>query len=248
MFKKILNNRRENLLKEEYKKEIQKQGILILNEIYKTGVDRIKTLPGSKHEKAILSLRRLYEFLQTLLVRYIKIKEIERELYRWDFRSEELQKRTLDDAQREFVGYTESFNQQLYAVLNAFINLLSIIGGNKVNGMPSVSTSKFLTFAQKNFENIDSEVSTLSKSLDFRAKHIDHTNQGKAQDWMTISGPNGLAFIVYFSGKGRGNTVNIGEKIGIEMQLQAEEVYISPHHQEIIAALFSFTRSIFKGL
>lgn len=181
------------------------------------------------------SSSRFNEFIDRLLIRYSEIKEIEWELY---YIEEIKEPRNMRDIQSDFVNRTESFHQQLYATIGAFINLLNNSNSsNFIKDMPFSSTSHFLNYIKKEIPNLKQDIERLLKSTnEYRSTFIDHTNQNPNHDWSTNSALDGKAHIIYYIGKGEGKLLQIPELsfggLKIYTSFPTMSYFIPPHPKE----------------
>lgn len=127
-----------NDVKKELSEDIFRENILsIAYLLYESG----------NKEKINNSSSRLNEFIDRLLIRYLEIKEIELEMHTVE---EVKNPRPMVEIQTDFVNKTEGFHQQFYAVIGAYIKLLSHSTSSKfIRNMPYSKTSDFLKYIKK---------------------------------------------------------------------------------------------------
>lgn len=208
------------------------------------------------------SLLRFKEFVDRLFLRYVELREVEVELVlfeelsggkiKWD------NPRILHDVQLDLVNRTESFNQQFYAVLSAFIKLISHISPRSFSSrIPIRSTRSFIDFCVKECGSfvVDSEAEILKKAVLHRDVYVDHTSQHKVQNWYTFSSPEGKVFVIYFEGQGKGEFKKMDDlltgldnpiPIKVLTPFSSEKFFSAPHHSLTMIASIHFFEGVIK--
>jgi hypothetical protein len=189
--------------------------------------------------KAEEASRRFFEFFDRLFIRYSELGEIEWEMYYLERLRDH---RPMRDVQTGFVNRTESFHQQLYATLSAFIKLLSHVApGDYVERMPFQSTSRFLNFLETEQPELRESISILKRSVsEYRSRFVDHTNQNPTHDWGSYSGPDGKARILYYTASldGNGRLMEVPElSIGsmeFHTSRRVTSYFVPPYHREVL--------------
>lgn len=207
----------------------------------------------NKKEKGEMACRAFTEYVERLGNRHNELLQIE--AFKTSADPDEMAKHeiTLADLQLEFVDKTEAFHQQVYAVVSAFIMLLSHVGDQKfLSQMPIDSLTKFLRhISDKSYESIiKDQAALLLKSADFRSKFIDHPQQHALHDWMTYSYGTG-ACIIYFIRKGP--EIYYREPKDpyapdFVPPVNYKSFYVSPAHTQVFLAVLHFTEKVLKSL
>jgi len=203
-----------------------------------------------RYQKEIISpnRQRCFEFFQRLVIRAEEIQKIEFEMHIWDQLRE---RRPMKDIQLEFVNKTESFHQQVYACVSSFIKLLSYLAPKEFKDeMPIKRNSKFLKFLN---EKIDArrEVEILEKSSnEYRVKYIDHISQAPSHDWMTHSGPDGKAYVIYFEGRESGSIIDLTEYLNSPIRIlspfSATLFFVPPHQSDVLSSYITIVLETLK--
>lgn len=198
----------------------------------------LKKNSTSRNNHSSLDFRFL-EFFERTILRYVSVKQIEWEMVHLDRLRD---KRPRGDVQKDFVNDTESFHQQIYATLSAFIKLLTHIAPKKFSSqMPSKSLCKFIDFLKKEVSNIEEEMAVIKRSREYRTRYVDHINQNISHNWYTLEIHNGEIYIVYYSTGSNGKIMDIPEIDGggftFKTSLLVESYFVPPHHKDTIIAL-----------
>jgi hypothetical protein len=209
----------------------------------------IEDFPQIKKDKAIMAYQKFNEYLLRLDKRYhqlLKIEDLKTNLHPDSFSSHNI---VLKDIQLEFVDKTESFHQQVYATISAFILLVSHISFKQ---WPIRKVSAFLKKVSENTSDpvLQEYIETLKESIEFRSKFIDHPQQHILHDWMTYSYINGTC-IIYF--------VRNGSEVYYHSELDPysknfippvshETFYVSPPHKDTFKAMIKFTEKMLSEI
>ncbi|MFA7178759.1 MAG: hypothetical protein WC075_02435 [Dehalococcoidales bacterium] len=130
----------------------------------------------------ILSIQRFNEVLLRLQIRKDEVTNSEKKLCKWEEREE-----SLEELQTIFINKTESFHQQIYAIISTFSMLLNYVTSNDFKkGMPIKSNKKFLIFLSNKYKKLENDIRTLELSRSFGTK-FDHIQQNPLFDWLTES-------------------------------------------------------------
>lgn len=217
-------------------------------------IEHVSRLIRGRPENQIYEINkitsRFFEFFNSLVLRYSEIREVEWEIHYFDNLRE---KRPLKEIQADLVNKTESFHQELYATLSAFIKLLSHISPDSFKGQMPNSVSKFLTYIKSKIETINNSVEVLEKSTgEYRVNYVDHLSRSPSYNWYTFSGPNGKVYIVYFRGEGKGNFIDltqlINSPITIKTLFPVEAIFVPPHHSDTLKSFIIVVTKTLKFL
>ena len=97
----------------------------------------VKGYSKTKKEKSVMAYQRFSEYLIRLDMRYNQLLIIEEEMK--NFMPGDDIPRTLEEMQMDYVDKTESFHQHTYAVISAFIILLThIMMENDLSQLPII--------------------------------------------------------------------------------------------------------------
>lgn len=135
--------------------------------------------------------------------------------------------------QLDYVNKTESFHQQIYVGISAFIMLLNHIVKLE---MPRNSVEKFLKFLDRELNFTHSEaIKVLNDSRFFRAKFIDHIQQHVVHDWMTWDYETGVTVIYFIRTGDRVFTPTVFDPYSPNFVLPVDHksFYVAPKHYEV---------------
>lgn len=196
---------------------------------------------------ARIATMRFRESIEALSDIYDRIVAIEYKILQAPLEPDNRNTVPLRDLQKDFIRETNSFHQQTYATISAFVRVLLHITPKQFSAtIPRRSLKSFLEFLKnkKEFNNLGLQIELLEHSRDFRANFIDHPQSTKDYDWMTFGLPEGVK-ILYFWGRGSGyfitysHQMNDGKKpIEIRTPFPAKEWRVSPHHSQVFLAVW----------
>ena len=160
----------------------------------------LKRVNVKKRDEVALTLQRLRENIERSSFRYGEYLLIERNV------SSEKSSIPLRTRQLKLVDKTEAFHQQIYSTISVLILVLNHI---KIDGVkedhPINSVKRFLQFLKEKPYRYQSvlhdQVDTLLKSVDFRAKFVDHPQNHPVHDWMTYDYIKDT-YLIYFIKRG----------------------------------------------
>lgn len=162
----------------------------------------------------------------------------------------------MKDIQLEFVNCVESYYQQLYATLSAFVMFLNYNAPREFkNGLPISRITNFLTFlGSKNGLTISEEIKELTRATIFRSKFVDHVQQHTLHNWMTYSFPTKSGpecVVIYYIGKGR--EVYYRPHLNpyaddFEPPVNYISFYVSPPHNECHRAIFDMCLKVIEHI
>lgn len=156
------------------------------------------TNPNSK-----IVLQNLKEVIERLAFRLAELEVASGELGA-ELRGKTSNGLPLHNCQLIYMDKVEGYHQQVYCVISALSNYFSYFHVSGFKNQHSISSNKrFLeTILASNQDNrIHESVNTLIKSIEFRAKYIDHPQQHLAHDWMTYAWQDKdfrKVYIIYF--------------------------------------------------
>lgn len=151
-----------------------------------------------KKNKAILALRHFTEHMDMLKNRLNEVLALETIIE--NIADDDIQAGKLHKAQLFLVDKVEAFHQQVYVVISALIAIHNHIGIKGIKQQhPIDSVTKFLEFARQNSYKsaLHDQLTLLQKSVDYRAKFVDHPQQHIMHDWMTYNF-EGQNWVIYF--------------------------------------------------
>lgn len=151
--------------------------------------ENYKTCVRSNERDALTALQNFKEAFQRLGYRYDQVKNITETVN--NISDGEDEGMTLHEAQIKLVDRIEAYHQQVYSVISGLSNLMNhfSLGGSKAEH-PINSNKRFLEFLKENNRyrsQFVTAIDALMRSIDYRAKFIDHPQQHLTHDWMTFS-------------------------------------------------------------
>lgn len=192
---------------------------------------------GIDSDKIGLALNSLKENIVKLEQRMQRHTEVEKKLYDDNDHADKRH------GQLMLVDAIEAIHQQVYVTLSSFISLLNYIGIDGLINHPINSVERFLKHLHNKYtDRIDPTVfEYLNKSREFRSKFVDHPQQHKLHDWMTIN-YNDISYVVYFKRGATGDVKMIDADIPPDHPsfippISCEDFYVSPNKSKTYAAV-----------
>lgn len=158
--------------------------------------------PKSPAEK-IQSFQNFNESIGELERVYNQLLEAEEKLAKYDVEAENQEfdpqySDLCDQLQREYVELTKAFHQNLYYAVSNLMNFLkTCISQEALRGVKTSSVSRFYAAVRVLSPQLVGDISTLEESLELRTL-INHPEQFKNYDWMTIGGTSDRSLLFYF--------------------------------------------------
>jgi hypothetical protein len=144
------------------------------------------------------AFRHLSETLDRLQFRLDDLLKAEADLvaHAWGHPVPFAGKRTGHESQIRLLNALEAYHQQSYAVVSAAIKVCRLALPTRLAaGAPVNSASKWLKWVRETIPGV--ECFELERSLEVRSKHIDHPQNSRYDDWLSIAS-NWRANIVFF--------------------------------------------------
>ena len=219
-----------------------------LSEAVRLAQAALEPLVGPKRLKAVLAFDTLRGYLTRLDARHWELLDAARHLTAENPR--------LPLLQLYLVDKTEAFHQQVYAALAALALVYSHFSARGVaRQVPIRSVRKFLGFLQDRGDVPSAAIELLERSIDYRARFVDHPQQHALCDWTTYKTPKGVA-VVYFVPKFKTATaaeiLEEGERVkeaadlgafldpwdpNFELPVGCESFYVSPNTAQTVQAV-----------
>jgi hypothetical protein len=199
------------------------------------------------------AVQRFNEFFIRLESRFLALLKVEAEIF---YAEPEKIKRPMPEIQLDMVDKVESFYQQLYACLSAFVMLLNYVAPHSYQRNMSITSIKnFLEFLSSGHLVLKESLAWLEKARDFRARFVDHIQQHVLHDWMTYSYPGKFGpecVIIYFVRKGP-EVYYPGIQLDpyapdFQPPVNYKSFYVSPPHKECLLAFQLVTEEIIKSI
>lgn len=183
----------------------------------------IQDFDAAQAHRAALAYQTFAEYFDRLEARYAEASRVEvLTTVEHDFTMSD--GRLLHEHQIELVDKTEAFHQQIYAALSAYRGLLlTTLPRSERDRLPKDSVSKLLRYVKErsNSSVLQNHIVHLERSVDFRARFVDHPDQHVVHDWMTFR-PLGRTVTVYFAPHFGGATPEQEARLREQLRLQSE--------------------------